>query len=145
MDDPLSQQTVPSVMADWPADLQRDFAENAFNGCVGNVLVSETDRLRVWHLRLPPGQRCNVHRHVNSYFWSAMNAGKSRAYFDDGRILDSEYYPGQSKHFTFGPGEFMVHCLENTGDTDLLFATVEFIDGVNLPLPIPDWVRLKSA
>jgi hypothetical protein len=134
----------PNPRAHWPEALQREFEENAFSGCVGSVLVSETDRLRVWHLHIPPGKRCTFHRHVNAYFWTAHNAGKARGYYHDGRIVDVSHYPGETKHFTFGPGEFFAHSVENIGDTDLLFTTVEFLDGPNEPLPVPDSVRLKK-
>jgi hypothetical protein len=129
--------------AHWPKALQREFEENAFNGCVGSVLVSETDRVRVWHLHIPPGKRCNFHRHVNDYFWTAHNPGKARGYYHDGRIVDVTHYQGETKHFTFGKGEFFAHSVENIGDTDLLFTTVEFLGGANEPLPVPDRVRLK--
>jgi hypothetical protein len=64
--------------AHWPAAMRKEFSENQFNGCVGSVLVSETDRVRVWHLSIPPGKRCNFHRHVLNYFWTAHNAGRAR-------------------------------------------------------------------
>ena len=38
----------------------------------------------------------------------------------------------------------MLHSVENIGDTELLFTTVEFIDGENEPLEIPDGYRLKE-
>jgi len=127
---------------DWPEGLAQEFVVDAQNGCVGNILVSETDRLRVWHLRLPPGVRSNVHRHVNDYFWSSMTAGRARSYYEDGRVTEGDYVPGQTRHFTYGAGESMCHCVENIGDTELLFATVEFLDGPNAPLSVPDAVRL---
>jgi hypothetical protein len=39
----------------------------------------------------------------------------------------------------------MLHSVENIGDTDLLFTTVEFLNSANAPLPVPDGVRLKAA
>jgi hypothetical protein len=128
--------------AAWPEALQREYEANEFNGCVGSVLVSETDRLRVWHLYIPSGRRCNFHRHVNDYFWTAHGPGKARGYYHDGRIVDVTHYEGETQHFTFGKGEFFAHSVENIGDTDLLFTTVEFLDGPNNPLPVPDSVRL---
>ena len=44
---------------------------------------------------------------------------------------------------SYGPGEYLLHSVENFGDTDLLFTTVEFLDGANEPLPLPDGVRLQ--
>lgn len=129
--------------AHWPAAMQREFDENAFNGCVGSVLVSETDKVRVWHLSIPAGKRCNFHRHVLNYFWTAHNAGRGRNYFEDGSTSDVEYKKGETRHLEFGKDEYMIHAVENTGDTDLLFTTVEFLDGPNAPLPVPDAMRLK--
>ena len=36
------------AMEGWPAELRREFAANGMNGCVGQVLLSESDRVRVW-------------------------------------------------------------------------------------------------
>ncbi len=128
----------------WPRQLQDEFNANAYNGVVGSILVSETERVRVWHLHLPVGKRCNFHRHVLDYFWTAHTPGKARGYYDDGRIVDVEHYAGETKHFTFARGEYFVHSVENIGDADLLFTTVEFLGGANEPLPVPDEVRLKA-
>jgi len=137
--------TSETSRADWPAELQNEFEKDKFYGAVGSVLVSETDKLRVWHLHLPVGKRCRFHRHVLDYFWTAHNPGKARGYYDDGRVVDVTHYKGETKHFTFGEGEYFVHSVENIGDTDLLFTTVEFLDSANPPLPVPDEVRLERV
>ena len=130
--------------ASWPETLRRECEENQFSGVVGTALVSETPTLRVWHLRVPAGERCPFHRHVNDYFWTAHTAGNARTYYHDGRIIDDRHYVGETKHFHFGPGEYFVHSVENVSDTDLLFTTVEFLNGANKPLPVPDKLRLKA-
>lgn len=135
----------PSPRAHWPKDLQDAYEAGRDSGCVGSVLVSESDKVRVWHLHIPRGKRCGFHRHVLNYFWTALNDGAARGYFEDGRIADTPHYKGQTKHLDFGSGEYMVHCVENIGDTDLNFTTVEFLDSPNQPLPVPDEVRLKVA
>lgn len=140
--DHVETATDPAAFAEWPEGLYEDMLAHQSNGCVGSVLVSETDRVRVWHLLLPPGKRCPFHRHVNPYFWSVHRAGKARGYFSDGRIKDVEHYVGETKHFYYGPGEYMLHSVENIGDTELEFTTVEFLDGANEPLEIPDGIRL---
>ncbi|MFK7876699.1 MAG: hypothetical protein AB8B71_13115 [Paracoccaceae bacterium] len=134
----------PAAFANWPAGLYEEMLQSHDNGCVGSLLVSETDRVRVWHLNIPVGGRCGFHRHVNPYFWSVISAGKARGYFSSGDIQDAEYTVGQTKHFHYGPGDYMLHALENIGDTELAFTTVEFLDGTNPPLDIPDHVRLES-
>ena len=129
----------------WPKDLQEDIDSNAMSGVVGSVLVSETDKVRVWHLYLKPGYRCSFHRHVLNYFWTCHSHGEARGYFEDGTIKDVKHFPGDTRHMNYGPGEYLLHSVENIGQTDLLFTTVEFKDSPNQPLPVPDSIRLNVA
>ncbi len=145
MTEALADIEMLSPFANWPQALRQELADNQFNGIVGSVLVSETERLRVWHLTIPAGMRCTFHRHVLNYFWTCHTHGKARGYFSDGRITENMHFPGDTRHLNFGPGEFMVHSVENIGDTDLVFTTVEFLDSPNPALPVPDAVRLKAA
>ena len=128
----------------WPVELIEEMKQSHNNGCVGSILVSETPQLRVWHLRLPAGYRCPFHRHVNPYFWSSHNDGRARNYFSSGEIKEVNHFAGETRHFHYGGDEYMLHSVENIGDTELLFTTVEFIDGENEPLEIPDGYRLKE-
>jgi hypothetical protein len=138
------EEPAANPRAHWPAEMQKEFLENQYNGCVGSVLVSETDRVRVWHLTIPAGKRCNFHRHVLNYFWTAHTAGRARNYFENGDLVEGAYYAGETRHMDFAAGEYMVHAVENIGGTDLVFTTVEFLDSPNKPLPVPDAMRLKA-
>ena len=108
----------------WPAERIAEFNSAWRNGRVGSHLVSENDRVRVWQLSLKPGERIGFHMHVLDYFWSAVTAGKSRLHMHDGRVVDTEYAAGATKHYQFKSDEFMIHDLENIGDTELIFVTV---------------------
>jgi hypothetical protein len=134
-----------SALDAWSPALRQELADNQFNAVVGSVLVSETDRLRIWHLTIPAGGRCPFHRHVLNYFWTCHTHGVARGYFSDGRITRTVHFPGDTRHLNYGPGEFMLHSVENIGETELVFTTVEFLDSPNPPLPVPDGVRLKPA
>ena len=132
----------PAAFAAWPEGVFEDMMTNEFSGAVGSLLVSETDRVRIWHFHLPPGYRCPFHRHVNPYFWSAHAAGRVRNYSSDGLVRDVGYYVGETRHFHYGPGDYMLHSVENIGESDLSFTTVEFLDGTNAALEIPQELRL---
>lgn len=129
----------------WPEAIAREFERNQMNGCVGTRLVSETGRVRVCEIRLKPGERIGFHRHVLDYFWTAVNAGRARSHMQDGATVERDYFAGETQHESYARGEHKVHDLENTGDTDLVFTTVEFLESANEPLPIPNEVRLKAA
>ncbi|MEP1354205.1 MAG: hypothetical protein ABJX32_08070 [Tateyamaria sp.] len=117
-------------------DFSQEFIDRAENGEVGTALVSETDRVRIWHIHAKPGERLKVHTHVLDYFWTIHAPGKARNHMSDGTHFDVEYATGDTKHFTFAEGERMAHSLENIGDTDLIFTTVEFKNSANPPLPL---------
>src|ERR1700730_13427349 len=122
--------------SDWPKHLKDEFERNKDNGRVGNTLLSETDRVRVWNITLKPGERLGFHKHVLDYFWTAVTAGRARSHYFDGPVVEVEYKAGETKHLKYAPGEFAIHDLENVGDTELLFTTVEFKDSANTALPL---------
>ena len=122
----------------WPADIRAEFDAEAKhpNPSVGQQLLSETDKVRVWRIHLKPGERVGFHRHVLNYFWSAATAGRGRQHFNNGETREYTYAAGETRHETYAPGEYKVHDLENIGDTDLIFVTVEFLDSPNKPMAI---------
>jgi len=125
-----------SVDEAWPAWLKAEFAANGANAQVGSRLLSVSDRVRVWHLSLEPGERLPVHCHVLDYFWTALTPGRARSHYHDGRTQERSYQAGDTAHYRFGRDEFMLHDLENIGDQVLAFTTVEFLDSANAPLPL---------
>jgi hypothetical protein len=141
----LDKKAVRSERDAWPPEIAAEFEREskAPNGCVGQRLLSESDRVRVWEIRLKPGERFGFHRHVLDYFWSASNAGRARAYVSDGTMVEHTYTAGETRHESHAAGHYKVHDLENIGDSELLFMTVEFLDSANKPLPIPDKVQVQ--
>ncbi len=131
----------------WPLAIRQEFEREAKspNGCVGTQLVSESDRVRVWTIRLKPGERVGFHRHVLDYFWTAITPGRGRQHLMDGSTVEYSYQAGETRHETYGRGEFKVHDLENIGDAEMVFITIEFLNSANPPLTIPDTMRRAAA
>jgi beta-alanine degradation protein BauB len=63
-----------------------------------------------------------------------LTAGRARSHYADGRVEEFEYAAGETRHLEFAAGESMIHDLENIGDTELIYTTVEFLDSPNPPL-----------
>jgi hypothetical protein len=133
---PLAGTLVSTNFEGWSDEIRREFETLAFDGHVGSQLLSENSRVRVWEIRLSPGERWHAHRHVLDYFWTAINAGTSRQRTFDGTTREVSYVPGQTRHFHFGPNEFLLHDIENIGQTELIFSTIEHLDSDNQPLPL---------
>ena len=85
--------------AGWSPPLKAEFQANTRNYQVGGRLLSETDRLKVWEIRLKPGERLPAHKHVLDYFWTVMTAGDSEQHTDDGTTRRVSYEPGTTRHY----------------------------------------------
>src|ERR1700726_1358081 len=120
----------------WPSTIREEFQAKQLNGRVGPRLLSETDRVRVWEIRLAPGERIGFHRHVLDYFWTAVTAGRARSHTQDGSVIDATYAAGDTRHFVFGTGEYKIHALKSGGDTYWWSPPAEFLASANEPLEI---------
>ena len=143
----VDKQAERSERSAWPPEIaaELEIEGRSPNPCVGTELVSESDRVRVWMIRLKPGQRIGFHRHVLDYFWTSVTGGRGRQHVLDGTTVEYTYAPGETRHESYGPGEFKVHDLENLGDKEMIFMTIEHLQGANKPLPLPQEVRRKAA
>jgi beta-alanine degradation protein BauB len=135
-DAPLAGTLVATDFDGWTPELRAEFDAHSHDGYVGSRLLSENERVRVWEIRLAPGERFHAHRHVLDYFWTAVNVGTSRQHTADGTTRDVSYDAGETRHFTFAAGEFLLHDIENVGAGDLVFTTVEHLDSANPGLPL---------
>lgn len=143
----LDKPAVNKEKTQWPADIAAEFERERANPnpCVGSTLLSETERTRVWIIRLAPGERIGFHRHVLDYFWTSVSGGRGRQHVHDGTTVEYTYQPGETRHESYGKGEFKVHDLENLGDREMVFMTVEFKQSANAPMQLPEGVQRLAA
>jgi quercetin dioxygenase-like cupin family protein len=142
----LDKGTDRSDKSAWPSAIAAEFERErqANNGCVGTTLLSENDKVRVWIIRLAAGERIGFHRHVLDYFWTSVSGGRGRQHLQDGTTVEYSYQPGETRHETYGPAQYKVHDLENLGDQEMVFMTIEFLNSANRPLDIPNEVRAAA-
>lgn len=143
----IEKKAALSDKSDWPAEIKAEFEREANNPnpCVGSQLLSENEQVRVWTIRLRPGERIGFHRHVLDYFWSAITGGRGRQHLMDGTTVEYAYAPGETRHETYAAGQYKVHDLTNIGSEDMIFMTVEFLNSANKPMPLPIEVRRAAA
>lgn len=122
----------------WPEALREELEAQATNGHVGQRLLRQTDSLRVWTIELAPGERLPFHRHVLDYLWIATSAGSSIQRTHDGTTRRVRYRRDDHRKFRFAHGEYLLHDLENVGDSDLTFVTIEYLNSTNPPLALRD-------
>jgi beta-alanine degradation protein BauB len=132
----MSTHDSTEPFAGWSSELLVEFDANTRNGAVGMELLDENKHARVWTICIPPGGRCSAHRHVLDYFWICTSGGLARSHFEDGSTRFPEYGVGQYAALWFDEGGSLMHDLENIGDEDLTFITVEYLASANDPLAL---------
>jgi hypothetical protein len=119
---------VMSIESFDPAEFAEELGAAPTNFDVGTQLWFTNDRIRVWEIRLQPGERAPFHAHARNYFWTVVAAGTARHRTPDGVVTTSEYAVGDTKYTENSPESPALHDLENVGDTEIRFVTVELLD-----------------
>ncbi len=108
-----------------PADYAGELERAPSNHHVGTSLWFENDHVRVFEVRLEPGERGPFHVHDTTYFWTVVEPGRGRQRFPDGSYVERDYALGETRYLVHSPDHPLIHDLENAGETTLRFVTVE--------------------
>jgi hypothetical protein len=109
------------------ASFAEELAVAPHNRAVGTSQLFENERVRVWEVRLAPGERAPFHAHTVRYFWTCVDPGVGRQRYADGTMKVLRYATGDTLYSEHSPEAPMLHDLENVGETPLRFVTVELI------------------
>jgi hypothetical protein len=94
---------------------------------VGTRLLLENDRVKVWEIKLEPGERAPFHRHTHTYFFVCAEPGRVRTRFPNGFYVDADAEAGEFAYMDHTEAEPGIHDLENIGDTTIRYTTVELL------------------
>jgi oxalate decarboxylase/phosphoglucose isomerase-like protein (cupin superfamily) len=111
-----------------PAEFAGELAAAEANLEVGTRLWFANDRIKVWEVRLEPGQRGPFHAHTRRYFWTVVEGGTGRQRSPDGTFKVRTYELGDTQYAEHDPDHPLIHDLENVGRTTMRFVTVELLD-----------------
>jgi len=81
-------------------------------GTIGDEIILENEHVRVWSLRLEPGERQPLHRHDLPYIVIPITEGRNEMRWPDQRVVHTDEKPGQALWRL--PG--VPHELVNTSD-----------------------------
>ena len=82
---------------------------------IGSKLLYENDRVRVWDLRLAPGESTGKHRHENDYLYVVIGDGELQAVDADGTKGDPRPMKDGDVRWRDLGGQDDVHEAINTG------------------------------
>ena len=106
-------------------DFAQELAGAPGNRQLGTSLWFENNHVRVFEVRLGPGERGPFHTHDATYFWTVVEPGRGLQRFIDGTFVVRDYALGETKYLVHAPDDPLVHDLENVGASTLRFLTVE--------------------
>jgi mannose-6-phosphate isomerase-like protein (cupin superfamily) len=111
-----------------PAEFSDELEEAPANKELGTSVWYENDRIRVWEVLLEPGERGAFHTHTTNYFWTVVEGSQGLQRFSDGTFVVRDYLVGETKYLEHSDDDYLIHDLENVGETRLRFVTVELLD-----------------
>jgi quercetin dioxygenase-like cupin family protein len=95
---------------------------------LGTRVLFENDRIRVWEVRLAPGERGAFHLHDRHYVWTVVDGGVGLQRSDDGTYKLRRYHVGDTSYQDNTAEDPMIHDFENAGDAEIRFVTTELLD-----------------
>jgi hypothetical protein len=108
-----------------PSTYAHELSAARSNRQLGTSLWFENDHVRVFEVRLGPGERGPFHVHDETYFWTVVEPGRGKQRFVDGTYVIRDYGLGDTRYLVHSREDALVHDLENVGDSTLRFVTVE--------------------
>lgn len=110
-----------------PRGFREELERARRNRQLGTSLWFENDHVRVFEVRLDPGERGPFHAHDTTYFWTVVEPGRGLQRFPDGTYVVRDYALGETKYLEHSAEDVLIHDLENVGSTTLRFVTVELM------------------
>ena len=99
-------------------------------GDVATKLLMENDRVKIWEMRLDPGERSDLHRHNHDYVLVQVSGDKIAGDFEPDTagefsgLVEGDVIPGQPMYITKGGIEAAV----NTGSEPYYEILIELKD-----------------
>src|SRR5258708_3179886 len=93
---------------------------------VGSRLLFENEQVRVWDLRLAPGESTGLHRHATDYFYVVIGEGTLQRHGADGSTQPPKFMHDGDVHFRRVSGED-VHEAVNVGGAPWRNIVVELL------------------
>jgi beta-alanine degradation protein BauB len=105
-------------------EYEQELSEAPHNAEVGSELWFENEHVRIWEVRIEPGERAPFHSHLLDYFWVVVDPSRAVVQFVDGTQRTVDYRVGEVE-FSELPVP-AVHSVENIGESVLRSVAVEF-------------------
>ncbi len=111
--DPWEQEKIDEL-------LQQDISDS-----LGDKLIFENESVKLWDLKLKPGERIPFRRHNTNYSWVCTTGGLAISRQGNGKINMVKLDPGDTEYCEHR-GKDYVNDLENIGENPIVINILEY-------------------
>jgi len=109
----------------WEQEKIDELLHQEIKESLSNRLVFENEAIKLWDLRLLPGERLNFRRHNTNYGWVCTTGGLVITRYGNGKIDMVKLNAGDTEYFE-NSGKSYVNDLENIGEDTLVINILEY-------------------
>ncbi len=109
----------------WEQEKIDELLHQEIKGSLSNRLVFENEVIKLWDLKLLPGERLNFRRHNTNYGWVCTTGGLVITRYGNGKIDMVKLNPGDTEYFENREKNY-VNDLENIGEDTLVINILEY-------------------
>jgi beta-alanine degradation protein BauB len=103
----------------------------------GTKVLFENDRIRVWEMKLGPGETSHAHKHMNDYVFIYSEPSTIETDFLDGRLNPRSYEEGFTCFSAVGASGLDPHRIRNLADEPHRHVIVEILGPSSASEPQP--------
>ncbi|NVN18345.1 hypothetical protein GUA46_08325 [Muricauda sp. HICW] len=109
----------------WEQEKIDELLHQQIKESLSNRLIFEDESIKLWDLRLLPGERLNFRRHNTNYGWVCTTGGLLITRYGNGKIDMIKLNPGDTEYFE-NIGKNYVNDLENIGEDLVVINILEY-------------------
>lgn len=118
----------------WEPEKIEELFHQEITEALGDRLIFEDHRYKLWELYLAPGERIPFRRHNTDYGWVCPTGGLALTRYGHGKIDMVKLEPGDTDFFEYR-GKGYVNDLENIGEYPIGITILEYKAACDLKLP----------
>jgi len=109
----------------WEQEKIDELLHQEIKESLSNRLVFEDETIKLWDLRLLPGERLDFRRHNTNYGWVCTTGGLLITRYGNGKIDMVKLNQGDTEYFE-NRGKSYVNDLENIGEDTVVINILEY-------------------
>ncbi|WP_298790016.1 hypothetical protein [uncultured Allomuricauda sp.] len=109
----------------WEPKMIDELLHQEIKDSLGERLVFENETVKLWDIRLEPGERIPFRKHNANYNWVCVTGGLALTRHGNGKISMVKLEPGETEYWEF-EGKNYTNDLENIGDRTIAINVLEY-------------------